>query len=70
MNQQSRPDVLVTGGGTTYLFDPVSERAKEWVEENVAYEPWQTFGGALAVEHRYIAGLVDGARRDGLVVEV
>ena len=64
-----KTDVFVTGGGTTYLFDPVSERAKDWVEDHVAYEPWQSYGGAIAVENRYIHGLVEGARRDGLVVE-
>ena len=69
MTHNIQPDVLVHGGGTTFLFDPVSERGKEWVEENVGYEPWQQFGGSIAVEHRYIGDLVDGARRDGLVVE-
>ena len=69
MNQQTTPDILVHGGGTVYLFDPVSDCGREWVERHVGYEPSQKFGGAIAVEHRYIGDLVDGARRDGLVVE-
>ena len=64
-----RADVMVTGGGTTYLFDPVTDKAKRWINRNVAGEAWQHYGGALAVEHRYIGDLMDAARRDGLVVE-
>lgn len=64
-----QPDVIVTGGGTTYLFDPITQRAKDWVNDNVHAEPYQFFGGALAVEHRYIGDLVAGARGDGLNVE-
>ena len=66
---QSKPDVLIHGSGTTYLFDPVSDGAREWCEEHVGYEPWQQFGGAIAVSHRYIEDLVYEARRAGLVVE-
>ena len=69
MTTTARPDVLVHGGGTTFLFDPVSDRGREWSEAHIGYEPWQTFGGAIAVSHRYIEDLVYEARNAGLVVE-
>ena len=69
LNQSLKPDVLVHGGRSVFLFDPVSDRGKEWVDRNVSYEPYQRFGGAIAVEHRYIDDLVEGAVSDGLVVE-
>lgn len=62
-----RVDVLVTRGRKSYLFDPVTPRAKEWVEDNLGW--YQEFGGAVMVDRIDIEGLVADARRDGLVVE-
>lgn len=64
------PDVIdfrIGGGGSVYLLTPVSERAKEWVKEHIPSDA-QTFGGAVAVEWRYISDIVDGIKGDGLGV--
>ena len=34
-----------------YLITPKSDRAKEWVDENVGLEPWQWLGDSFAVDH-------------------
>lgn len=39
--ERQRVDVLVHDEGTIWLFNPLSERAKAWVAEHVAAEPWQ-----------------------------
>lgn len=52
---------------TIYLVTPLTEAGREWISENVSDDAtW--FGGALAVEHRYITDLVAGMQGDGLEV--
>lgn len=67
MRVKQEVDVQVSGGGTVYLFEPLTEAAKEWIEANVGGE-MQWLGSALAVEHRYAAALAVGMLNDGLKV--
>jgi predicted thioesterase len=63
-------DFLVTGEGpftTVYLLHPLTDAAREWVAEHLP-EDAMRLGNAIAVEHRYIGDIVDGARNDGLSV--
>jgi hypothetical protein len=62
------PDVLVRNADSVWLFCPMTARARSWFEENVAAEPWQTFGPTVAVEHRYALGLLRGLHDDGFVL--
>jgi hypothetical protein len=62
------PDVLVRNDGTVFVFCPLTDRAKDWLEENVEIEPWQWFGSAFVVEHRYAWGLGQGMKDAGLVL--
>ena len=61
-------DIHVDGGGTIYMVTPITQLAKEWVEQHLSLEGWQWLGSAFAVEHRFIANLVQGMRADGLRV--
>ena len=61
-------DVQVDGGGTVYLVTPITQLAKEWVEQHLSLEGWQWLGGGFAVEHRFITALVNGMMADGLRV--
>ena len=63
-------DVIVSGGGTIYLFHLESDTAHAWVDDQVHVEDWQWLGPAFAVEHRYARLLIDGMVADGLRVEV
>ncbi len=63
------PDVLVHNEGTIFLFNPLTARAKEWIEENVQTEAYQWFGSTLVVEHRYSWGLAQGMVDEGLVLQ-
>ena len=67
--KQDTPDVLVENAGTVFTFCPVTNRAKEWFDENVETESWQWFGHALVVEHRFALGLAQGLRDAGLVLQ-
>ena len=62
------PDFTVSGGGSIYIVEPLSEDAKDWVDENVGLEAWQWWGNGFTVEHRYIGDLVEGMLSDGLVL--
>lgn len=64
----ARPDFYVQNEGTIFLFHPKTEAAKEWISEHIP-EDAQRWGDAVAVEHRYIADIVEGIQADGLVVE-
>jgi hypothetical protein len=67
-NSIRQPDVLFRNEGTVFVFCPLTERAQEWFGSNVTSEPWQWFGNALVVEHRYAWGLAEGLTSDGLVL--
>jgi len=46
--------------GFNALVTPLSDSAKEWMEEHVESESYQWFGPALYVKSRYIGDLIDG----------
>ncbi len=60
-------DVLVTNHGSIFTFRPLTERAAEWLTENVDGEV-QFFGNVLAVEPRYAFDLADGLLDEGFVL--
>jgi hypothetical protein len=68
--EQQHADVLVCDGGTLWLFHPLSERAKEWVREHIAADPWQWLGRQLVVERRFAPDLIEAMREVGLIVRV
>jgi hypothetical protein len=65
---QSEPDVLVENHGSVCIVQPMSEAAREWIDENVQTEGWQWIGGGLAVEPRCVENLVNGVMEAGLTV--
>lgn len=66
--KQATPDVLVHNEGTVFVFNPLTARAKEWIDEKVQTESWQWLGTRLVVEHRYAWALAQGMQDEGLVL--
>jgi hypothetical protein len=70
--RQRKADIIVyrEGGPMTsvYLLMPHTQRGKTWLRDNVAAEDYQYIGPNLAVEHRYVADIVQGMIADGLEV--
>jgi hypothetical protein len=62
-----KPDLKISGGGTIYLVSPVSKAGQEWLDETAPAEA-QFLGNSMAVEHRYIAEVVEIARAMGMKV--
>jgi len=52
------PDFLIADHGSIVTIAPVSAAARDWIDENVASEPWQWLGGALCVDRRCADDLV------------
>jgi hypothetical protein len=59
-------DFSVTDHGTLVAISPLTDTAREWIDENVVSEGWQWMGGSLFVEHRYAEDLVSGMVDAGL----
>lgn len=55
-------------GASVVLLRGVTGPGRDWLEEHVD-EDAPTFGGRIAAETRFAVAIVDGARRDGLIVE-
>lgn len=54
---------------TIYQLTPISQEAKDWVKENINYEPWQKMGEAICIEHGFIEVVVEGMLNDELKIE-
>lgn len=61
-------DIRIENHGSIVLLRPVTQDAKDWVEENLQTEDWQGWCGAIAVDPRCVGAIVDGAIGDGLIV--
>ena len=44
----------------------MSEKAENWMRENINYEDYQTVGSGITVEHRYIGPIVSAMKEAGL----
>ena len=62
-----RDDFELSGGDPVYLLRPRTRAARAWVQEHLPPDA-RWLGGAVAVEHRYIGSIIDGATGDGLTV--
>jgi hypothetical protein len=60
-------DIMLSNHGSVWLVTPVTDAAREWIDDNVAADA-QYFAGSLVVEPRYIAGIVRGMEEDGFTV--
>jgi hypothetical protein len=56
---KKKTNFLVTDEGTVVLITPVSDRARQWVDENLSIEPWQWLGDGFGVEHRYANDIIE-----------
>lgn len=62
-------DVFARNEGSVVLIQPLTQAAKDWLQDNVESEPWQWLGSNLVVDHRFADGLLRGMTGDGLDVE-
>ena len=48
----SKYDFIIKNEGTIIVFSAQTDKAKQWLDENVHTEPWQWMGDRLCVDHR------------------
>ena len=63
----STKDFEVTNHGSIFLLQPLSREAREWIDAHTDDAP--TWGGAVVVEHRFIADIVNAMMEDGLTTD-
>jgi hypothetical protein len=66
---QTPRDFRVTYHGTITTITPLSDACRDWVDENVAIEPWQRFGLSIALEPRYVEQLAQAMIEEGFLME-
>ena len=68
---QSDPlaDFRVTYHGTITTITPLSDACRDWLEDNVAIEPWQRFSNSIAIGPRYMERLAEVMIEEGFVME-
>lgn len=66
--RKPKPDIRFEDHGSVVLVRPLTDAAREWIDENVQQEGWQWFGGALGVDARYAWALREAAAFNGLVL--
>ncbi len=55
---------------TVFRLTPLSDRAKEWVEEHVDQEGFQPSWPEVFVEHGYIDAVLEGINLSGLTIHL
>jgi hypothetical protein len=54
----SSHDFQIADQVSIFLIRPLTEAARQWLDENVVSEPWQWVQGALCVETRFARDLI------------
>lgn len=57
-------DVLIADHGSVMIVTPMTDMAREWVEDNVVTDQW--WGRGFAVEPRFMMDLAAGMEDAGL----
>ncbi len=52
---------------TVYGIQPITESAREWIDDNVQSESWQWLGQTLVIDHRFIEDVFNGMVDYGLI---
>lgn len=63
-------DFQIADHGSIISIKPVSEAARQWVDENVVSEPWQWLDSALCVDVRCARHLVDEIAAEGFGISL
>jgi hypothetical protein len=65
---ESIPDFAVSHHGTISLFHPLTNAADDWLRLHCPADgEHQYLGNALAIEHRFVADIIQFAADDGLL---
>jgi hypothetical protein len=64
------PDFLVLDHGSVVILMSMNDDAQTWFDEHVSCKCWRTWGPrGVAVDPRYVDGLVEGMIEEGFTVQ-
>ena len=52
---------------SVHVVMPFTDGAEVWLQENVDFQDWQKVGNGIAIEYRFIEGIVLGLQSAGFV---
>jgi hypothetical protein len=62
-------DFFLENHGSIFLLRPQTVSARVWIDDHIGRDNgYQPYYPTVVVEHRYIADIVEGIRKDGLAV--
>lgn len=63
-------DFAVSGDGSIVLLRPITDTAREWVEDHIGEDNgFQPYWPTVVIEVNYAGPIIEGIREDGLEVE-
>lgn len=69
MSQAHEIDLRVRRHGTIWMFEPLTQRAKDHAANVMDIQDWQWLGPAFGVDHRLAFDLVTALEDEGFEVE-
>jgi virulence-associated protein VagC len=67
-SRRTTADVSVENQGSVVVLQPLTKKAKLWIDENVSSEPWQWVGNGLVIDWRMAEELIDAMQEEGLIL--
>jgi hypothetical protein len=69
MSRTKEADFHVRPHGSIWTFEPKTETAKEFTQNDLDVQSWQWVGHCFGVDHRFANDLVTALEVEGFVVE-
>jgi hypothetical protein len=67
--QNAAPDFLIENHGSLFFLRPLSQSAREWIEENISQtDSFQPHWPTILIEHRYISDIIRGLVEEGWMI--
>lgn len=63
-------DFIITTGGSIWLFEPVTESAKNFTGTDLQVESWQWLGKAFGVDARIAGQLIESLEDEKFVLKM
>lgn len=63
---ETKADFRIQNHGSIFILTGLSEKCRNWIENNVGDENTLTYGQhGIVVDHRYICDIIDGLTENG-----
>jgi hypothetical protein len=64
--QKAAPDFLIENHGSLFFLRPLSQSAREWIEENISQiDSFQPYWPVVLIEPRFVSDILSGILSEG-----